>query len=458
MYTCILSRVSCVVVDACLRRTWKLCRNLLRSPPQIHFQQLTNVTCTIRPISPPTTLTTQNAHTLHNHTPQTSTRANIETTTPTHSASSPHPHGAQPWATPTTTNTTPAPPTYLAMASPPHHPSFSPPSTTLSLPKKRPSLTLPTAPPPKRRKPSTASSTHPLRQTSFPPAGGDDTNALYSPTSSVAGSVAPSMRRRSESLDVDDEIASSVAGSRAGTLEGVTLGGGKKGGRGKKAKGEKRLGRPPKNRNEGSVIDDSTTTTRKGTTAATAAGEDEDSAEEEEEGEDEAGAQMESGKLTRELFTADKERRALFQTTVPPAHQNLYAAFAAAKLKTEVVRRLTNQTLSQSVPASVVTTINSYTKLFVGELVGRALQVQEEWVAAAEKLATEEANPTFGREAEGEAKVAERDRGPLVPDHLREALRRYKRDREGGTVGFTGLSLEGRERAAVRGGGRRLFR
>lgn len=50
------------------------------------------------------------------------------------------------------------------------------------------------------------------------------------------------------------------------------------------------------------------------------------------------------------------------------------------------------------------------------------------------------------------------DKGPLTPAHLREALRRYKRDREGGGAGFAGMSLEGVERTMARTGGRRLFR
>lgn len=54
--------------------------------------------------------------------------------------------------------------------------------------------------------------------------------------------------------------------------------------------------------------------------------------------------------------------------------------------------------------------------------------------------------------------IAECDRGPLLPDHLREALRRYKKRRAGGPVGFTGLSLEGRENTAPRMGGKKLFR
>ncbi|KAF2170920.1 hypothetical protein M409DRAFT_51160 [Zasmidium cellare ATCC 36951] len=50
------------------------------------------------------------------------------------------------------------------------------------------------------------------------------------------------------------------------------------------------------------------------------------------------------------------------------------------------------------------------------------------------------------------------DRGPLLPDHLREALRRYKKSRNGGTVGFTGISLERPEVSAPRMGGKRLFK
>lgn len=50
--------------------------------------------------------------------------------------------------------------------------------------------------------------------------------------------------------------------------------------------------------------------------------------------------------------------------------------------------------------------------------------------------------------------------GPLLPDHLREALRRYKRDGEGGGAGLAGVSLGlGVPGAgAARLGGKRLFR
>jgi len=53
------------------------------------------------------------------------------------------------------------------------------------------------------------------------------------------------------------------------------------------------------------------------------------------------------------------------------------------------------------------------------------------------------------------------DLGPLLPDHLREALRRYKRAGEGGGVGMGAQSLVGMGMPGVgsaRVGGRRLFK
>lgn len=50
--------------------------------------------------------------------------------------------------------------------------------------------------------------------------------------------------------------------------------------------------------------------------------------------------------------------------------------------------------------------------------------------------------------------------GPLLPDHFREALRRYKRDGEGGGTGMAGVSvgLGVVGTGSARLGGRRLFR
>ena len=116
---------------------------------------------------------------------------------------------------------------------------------------------------------------------------------------------------------------------------------------------------------------------------------------------------------------------------------------------TPSIAQITNQTLSQSVPQSVVIAINGFTKVFVGELIGRARDVQSQWLAAASKLPTGELN-------DGECK--EMDRGPLTPDHLREAYRLYRKNREGGGAGYQGLSLHGKENVASRTRGKRLFR
>lgn len=228
-----------------------------------------------------------------------------------------------------------------------------------------------------------------------------------------------------------------------------------------------------------------------------------------------------------------------------------YDTFSRARLRSADVRKLINQTLSQSVPANVVLAVGSLVKLFAGELIDCAREVQGEWGAVegkradggvnegwerlrrAQELAQKEvlgvdgegqgqenaapdegvSSPKAKDEDEVEAStpiktsqsqsppetqppdhtttttieqtdmkltqptpvqpinpggagslapsLLECDRGPLLPDHLREALRRYKLGRSGGTVGFTGLSLEGRENTAPRiggGGGRGLFR
>jgi len=214
--------------------------------------------------------------------------------------------------------------------------------------------------------------------------------------------------------------------------------------------------------------------------------------------------------------------------------------------------QLVNYALSQSVSDGIAIVMAGATKSFIGDLIERARQVQNEWLAAAATLPTGEVNPRFAPpektdpqvqpiantetsanaepgppaqdpesasadtappiqptsqdataqivklesptststsipapHAEPESQlttaqpqqppapttvseptphtplVHDRDRGPLTPDHLREALRRYKKDREGGGAGFMGMSLmgtQGKERVAGRVGGRRLFR
>lgn len=56
----------------------------------------------------------------------------------------------------------------------------------------------------------------------------------------------------------------------------------------------------------------------------------------------------------------------------------------------------------------------------------------------------------------------ESDLGPLLPEHLREAFRRYRRAGEGGGAGVggvsVGLGVQGSAAARMGTGGKRLFR
>lgn len=208
-------------------------------------------------------------------------------------------------------------------------------------------------------------------------------------------------------------------------------------------------------------------------------------------------------------------------------------------------------------PQSVVTVVNGFTKVFIGEIIEKARTVQDEWAAAydlsarvswereqaeLEAAAIAKAEAETRAKAEAEAKAKENreselrsssassefrsseniskevknesqsptdpsnvsttvslptastsqlnatpstpnnttkiepnftprtfippvnpHRGQLLPDHIREALRRYKRDGEGGGTGMSGLS---QPMMGVRGaftwqagsGGKRLFR
>jgi len=217
-----------------------------------------------------------------------------------------------------------------------------------------------------------------------------------------------------------------------------------------------------------------------------------------------------------------------------PMQSERYDLFKRAKLRKETLRRIVNHALSQSVPASVVTTVNGFTKVFAGEMIEMARTVQAQWAdahdlaardafeaeeAAAEAAAQAKASgvtanskpstptpvgtPVPGSESGSFSNGVKKEphdsdrtpasslpphhtptptptptlrakrefrpppnphRGQLLPSHLREAVRRTKRNGEGGGVGYSGLSLEN---MGVRGsftwnsgsaGGRRLFR
>jgi transcription initiation factor TFIID subunit 11 len=190
-------------------------------------------------------------------------------------------------------------------------------------------------------------------------------------------------------------------------------------------------------------------------------------------------------------------------STFTPEQEHRHLMYKRSTLNKTQLKRIVNQTVSQSVTALPLIAIGAYSKFFVGEIVTRALDVQKEWAAAFDaniekererererqrqrqweieqeqkRKGDEEAKEKNTSETKAgaakndDAKVKKTElvpnphKGGLLPDHLREALRRYKADGEGGGVGFgnTSLGMMGNQGAGTWrvGGGvsaRRLFR
>lgn len=115
-------------------------------------------------------------------------------------------------------------------------------------------------------------------------------------------------------------------------------------------------------------------------------------------------------------------------------------------------------------------------KVFIGDIIESARRVQAEWINKTGEKQTDLPTPlpssanspsalldTEGTApGDGEAVASENRPGPLRPEHIREAYRRYKVSWEGAGVGMNPLWNEqtqsGAERFPVRTGGRRIFK
>ncbi|KAF2858590.1 hypothetical protein K470DRAFT_236172 [Piedraia hortae CBS 480.64] len=370
------------------------------------------------------------------------------------------------------------------MASPPPSTPTSIPS--LALPRQRTGLSLPNAKAAAHvpRKPSitTASSfSHPLRQTSFPPS--DASERQFSPA------VGWLDEGGDDDLGSDIEVQSTISGPAG--VEEVGVVGGKK-----KRKPGRPRGRPAKNAGTrpGSVVDDG----GKAKAGQEEDGQDDDD-EDDEVGETDAKGKRvpiyEGGQMTNEEMEEYKMRKNTFYLGARcDDHRERYTSYGQAKLNKNDLRRLVNQVLGQSVPGSVVMAMTSFTKAFAAQIIEDAKTVQLERLAVEPKRADGSENPAYNRlkraserweeahadepgtkkqkrsdeagEEDAPIKdlskdIEEQHCGPLLPDHLREALRRYKKrcgGPGGGTVGFTGLSLGGKQNTAPRTRGRRIFR
>jgi transcription initiation factor TFIID subunit 11 len=200
----------------------------------------------------------------------------------------------------------------------------------------------------------------------------------------------------------------------------------------------------------------------------------------------------ESRRLQAEI-AKEKEHIATLQEALTTEQMQRYISYTRTKLKMGTLKRIINQTVSQSVTPNPLQAVQWVGKVFVGEIVEMARAVQGEWAVGWQRAKEEERkerekrNEQTKEEVDGEGVVrpkstttaptvnptedlyagANPHRGGLLPDHIREALRRYKADGDGGGVGFGGYSFgnlavkgEAVPRLGMGSGavGRRLFR
>ncbi|KAL8922776.1 MAG: hypothetical protein Q9172_003410 [Xanthocarpia lactea] len=241
-----------------------------------------------------------------------------------------------------------ASPIYRSPATSPPYPA----SATLPNPKKRPSLSVTShGPAAKRRKPtnnsqnSTPATSHPLRQTSFPPeesafdtgerSPSVDSEATGHQTIMTSATGKPRPKKRGRKRKSDD--ATIVSGGRTAAAADVASA----------------IGQP---------------------------------ADEPEDDDDDADAEVMGDQEKQRREQQKQKEKADLSVLVDhfnPDQSARYEMMRRVKLRKETVRRIVNQTLSQSVPPSIVTGIIGYTKVYMGLLIERARDVQEQHAAVA---------------------------------------------------------------------------
>ena len=217
----------------------------------------------------------------------------------------------------------------------------------------------------------------------------------------------------------------------------------------------------------------------------------------------------------REEDNRDHARTRRLYEALTTEQQDRFDIFTRSKFSKNALRKIVNQTVSQSVTANPLLAIGLYSKHFAGEIIVKACDVQKEWAKARDiaeqeekqardsvrqametriaelrkqnishNLPKEDGSPPIDYRANAmeinnlstelhrlreedmrKPPIANEHRGALLPQHVREALRRYKADGEGGGVGFAGMSnhfigVPGSAtwRVGQGLGGRRLFR
>lgn len=186
-----------------------------------------------------------------------------------------------------------------------------------------------------------------------------------------------------------------------------------------------------------------------------------DDANAEKDGEDEVPESMTvtSAARTKEQLAEEEELKALLKSQMDVHQFRRYEVWRSATLRPADVKRHINSVTSQSCPSSVHQMMQTVCKMFLGEIVEAARDVQDEWVRAGE---TQTDYP--GDELEPSNELSQyRRTAPLRPEHLREAYRRHKAAPEnGGAMGsllvWNQQTQNGSSRFAAKAGGRRIFK
>ncbi|CAI4210275.1 unnamed protein product [Parascedosporium putredinis] len=151
--------------------------------------------------------------------------------------------------------------------------------------------------------------------------------------------------------------------------------------------------------------------------AAAAAGED----KEEEVDEDANDMHLQDSVTSEEQRKEETRLRALLSQALDKNQYARFEAWRLTRIPEAGVRRIINATVSQSVPQNAVLVTKLIAKIYIGDIIEIARQVQEDG------------------DLPPRAPCPATTGAPLRPEHLQEALRRYKAAGEGGHVGQLGL-------------------
>lgn len=157
-----------------------------------------------------------------------------------------------------------------------------------------------------------------------------------------------------------------------------------------------------------------------------------DDDDEDDDGEEFGGVTSQDPNTSSE--TQDRERLRLLLANFSEDQMSRYEAFRRANLNRTGIKKLANAVLNQSITGNVAVTLSGLAKVFVGELVEKAREVERQMDREFLEQAVKKRKLEDGTELPVEEGAEERQ-PPLLairPEHMREAWRLYRK--EMGTV------------------------